>query len=71
MLSEGIYLDYEENPQEFIDNCKEWLEPRAIVRNMVTFSKITESNGLYEALKKEFEDDYRPMFDTRKGVLVN
>ena len=71
VFPEGIYMDYEENPQEFIDNCKEWFELRAIVGDLIEYSKITDSNGLYEALKEEFEDDFRSKFDTRKGVLVN
>ena len=71
VFPECIYLDYEENPKDFIENTNEWLDARAIVSVMVTFSKITASNGLYTALKKEFRDDYPSMFDTRKGVLIN
>jgi len=71
VLSEGTFLDYEENPKEFVENCFEWLTPMSIVGYMVDYSKNYQNNGLYEALKKEFEDDYRPMFDTRKGVLID
>ena len=71
VFSEGTFLDYEENPKEFVENCFEWLEPMSIVGYMVDYSKKYQNNGLYEALKKEFKDDYRSMFDTRKGVLIN
>ena len=70
VLPEGIFLDYKENPSETIEECRDW-EPIAIVGDLVDYSKITENNELYEALKKEFEDDYRPMFDTRKGILID
>ena len=71
VLSEGTFLDYEENPKEFVENCFEWLEPMSIVGYMVDYSKNYQNNGLYTALKKEFRDDYPSMFNTRKGVLVN
>jgi len=70
VLPEGIFWDYKENPSETIEESRDW-NPIAIVCDLIEYSKIVESNGLYDALKKEFRDDYPSMFDTRKGVLID
>jgi len=58
VFSEGIYMDYLENQEEFIKNFKECLQPRAIVRHIIIFSRLIINDKLYNSLKNEFEDMY-------------
>jgi len=58
VFPEGIFEVYMENPDEFIKNCKNWLQPRAIVLDIIEFSNVTNNKILYNALKKEFNEQY-------------
>jgi tRNA U34 5-carboxymethylaminomethyl modifying enzyme MnmG/GidA len=61
ILTEGSYLDYIENPDETIEESKDWQE-RYKIGVLVDFAKITKNKELYNALKREFGEIYYNKF---------
>jgi hypothetical protein len=61
VLSEGDYIDFIEDTETTIKESIEWNLP-VRVSDLVCFSKITDNNELYQALKDEFFKDFRNEF---------
>jgi hypothetical protein len=61
ILFEEDYLLYKKNPEEIIEESKEWQEMYRI-GNLVSFAKIIKNKELYDALKREFGEIYYNMF---------
>ena len=70
ILGEGDYLDFMENPKEAIEESKHYTQ-FANVGMLVDYANLISDDKLYNALKKEFEDDYPQMFNEDNSIIID
>jgi isopenicillin N synthase-like dioxygenase len=61
VLSEESFEEYMENPDEKIEESKDWQE-RSKIGYIIEFAEITKNTALYESLKREFGEIYPNFF---------
>jgi hypothetical protein len=61
VLGESVFEGYIENPEEFIEESKDWLEMSRVL-HIVNFSEITDNKKLHKALEAELKEEYPQLF---------